>query len=57
VLADDDDVHVSNLQRQILFTSEDIASQKRGRPAAAGSAQPADRTDCAEAAASGEACG
>ena len=25
VLVDDDDVHVSNLQRQILFTSEDIA--------------------------------
>jgi sulfur carrier protein ThiS adenylyltransferase len=28
VLADDDDVHVSNLQRQILFTSEDIAQPK-----------------------------
>ncbi|HHG8774776.1 TPA: ThiF family adenylyltransferase [Raoultella planticola] len=28
VLADDDDVHVSNLQRQILFTSDDIARPK-----------------------------
>ena len=28
VLADDDDVHVSNLQRQILFTSDDIAQPK-----------------------------
>ena len=28
VLVDDDDVHVSNLQRQILFTSEDIAQPK-----------------------------
>ena len=27
-LADDDDVHVSNLQRQILFTSDDIAQPK-----------------------------
>ncbi|WP_181942678.1 ThiF family adenylyltransferase, partial [Klebsiella pneumoniae] len=25
---DDDDVHVSNLQRQILFTSEDISRSK-----------------------------
>jgi sulfur carrier protein ThiS adenylyltransferase len=32
VLADDDDVHLSNLQRQILFTSEDIASQSRRPP-------------------------
>ena len=36
VLADDDDVHLSNLQRQILFTTEDIdrpksqVSQQRG---------------------------
>ncbi|STR42525.1 sulfur carrier protein adenylyltransferase ThiF [Klebsiella michiganensis] len=28
MLVDDDDVHVSNLQRQILFTSEDIAQPK-----------------------------
>ena len=28
VLADDDEVHVSNLQRQILFTSDDIAQPK-----------------------------
>ncbi|MEN0617033.1 MULTISPECIES: HesA/MoeB/ThiF family protein [Klebsiella] len=28
VLADDDKVHVSNLQRQILFTSDDIAQPK-----------------------------
>ncbi|MDG1640731.1 HesA/MoeB/ThiF family protein [Klebsiella huaxiensis] len=28
VLADDDDVHISNLQRQILFTSDDIAQPK-----------------------------
>ncbi|STW32289.1 sulfur carrier protein adenylyltransferase ThiF [Klebsiella michiganensis] len=28
VLVDDDDVHVSNLQRQILFTSEDISRSK-----------------------------
>ena len=28
VLADDDDVHVSNLQRQILFTSDDISRSK-----------------------------
>ncbi|MDJ1655686.1 ThiF family adenylyltransferase, partial [Raoultella sp. Ech2A] len=28
VLADDDDVHVSNLQRQILFTSDDISRPK-----------------------------
>ncbi|WP_045858022.1 HesA/MoeB/ThiF family protein [Raoultella terrigena] len=28
ILADDDDVHVSNLQRQILFTSDDIARPK-----------------------------
>ena len=28
VLVDDDDVHVSNLQRQILFTSEDISRPK-----------------------------
>ncbi len=28
VLADDDDVHLSNLQRQILFTTEDINSPK-----------------------------
>lgn len=28
VLADDDQVHVSNLQRQILFTSDDIAQPK-----------------------------
>ena len=28
VLADDDDVHVSNLQRQILLTSDDIAQPK-----------------------------
>ncbi|EAC2145412.1 HesA/MoeB/ThiF family protein [Salmonella enterica subsp. enterica] len=27
-LADDDDVHLSNLQRQILFTTEDIARSK-----------------------------
>lgn len=33
VLADDDDVHVSNLQRQILFTSDDIS---RSKAAAAG---------------------
>jgi sulfur carrier protein ThiS adenylyltransferase len=32
VLADDDDVHVSNLQRQILFTSEDIAQPKPRPP-------------------------
>lgn len=28
VLADDDDVHLSNLQRQILFTTDDIARPK-----------------------------
>ncbi|WHP31137.1 HesA/MoeB/ThiF family protein [Trabulsiella odontotermitis] len=28
VLADDDDVHLSNLQRQILYTSDDIAQPK-----------------------------
>ncbi len=28
VLADDDDVHLSNLQRQILFTTEDIDRPK-----------------------------
>lgn len=28
ILADDDKVHVSNLQRQILFTSEDIGEEK-----------------------------
>lgn len=28
VLADDDEVHLSNLQRQILFTTEDIAQPK-----------------------------
>lgn len=28
VLADDDEVHISNLQRQILFTTEDIAQAK-----------------------------
>lgn len=28
VLADDDEVHLSNLQRQILFTTEDIAQAK-----------------------------
>ena len=28
VLADDDDVHLSNLQRQILFTTDDIARSK-----------------------------
>jgi sulfur carrier protein ThiS adenylyltransferase len=28
VLADDDDVHLSNLQRQILFTTEDIDQPK-----------------------------
>ncbi|MDL4615929.1 HesA/MoeB/ThiF family protein [Citrobacter amalonaticus] len=28
VLADDDDVHLSNLQRQILFTTDDIARAK-----------------------------
>ncbi|MEL0550232.1 MULTISPECIES: HesA/MoeB/ThiF family protein [Enterobacteriaceae] len=28
VIADDDEVHVSNLQRQILFTSDDIAQPK-----------------------------
>lgn len=28
VLADDDDVHLSNLQRQIIFTSEDIGRSK-----------------------------
>ncbi|MGK3374404.1 HesA/MoeB/ThiF family protein, partial [Citrobacter youngae] len=27
-LADDDDVHLSNLQRQILFTTDDIARPK-----------------------------
>ncbi len=27
-LADDDDVHLSNLQRQILFTTDDIAHPK-----------------------------
>lgn len=27
-LADDDDVHLSNLQRQILFTTDDIARSK-----------------------------
>ncbi len=29
VLADDDDVHLSNLQRQILFTTEDIDRPNR----------------------------
>lgn len=28
VLADDDDVHLSNLQRQILFTTDDVAQPK-----------------------------
>ena len=28
VLADDDEVHLSNLQRQILFTTEDINQPK-----------------------------
>ena len=28
VLADDDDVHLSNLQRQILFTNDDVARSK-----------------------------
>src|SRR5690606_4639733 len=28
VLADDDEVHISNLQRQILFTADDIAHPK-----------------------------
>jgi len=28
ILADDDDVHLSNLQRQILFTTDDIARSK-----------------------------
>ena len=28
VLADDDDVHLSNLQRQILFTTEDVNQPK-----------------------------
>lgn len=28
VLADDDDIHLSNLQRQILFTTDDIARSK-----------------------------
>lgn len=28
VLADDDDIHLSNLQRQILFTTEDINQPK-----------------------------
>lgn len=28
VLADDDEVHLSNLQRQILFTTDDIAQPK-----------------------------
>ena len=28
VLADDDEVHLSNLQRQILFTTDDIARAK-----------------------------
>jgi sulfur carrier protein ThiS adenylyltransferase len=28
VLADDDDVHLSNLQRQIVFTTDDIARSK-----------------------------
>ncbi|TAT59308.1 molybdopterin biosynthesis protein MoeB, partial [Enterobacter cloacae] len=28
VLADDDEVHISNLQRQILFTTEDVNQPK-----------------------------
>lgn len=43
VLVDDDDVHVSNLQRQILFTSEDIAQPKTTAAVApAGSVKSAD---------------
>ena len=46
-LADDDAVHLSNLQRQILFTSADI---DRPKAAAAQPAKPADQTGSAPAA-------
>ncbi|SQJ46252.1 molybdopterin biosynthesis protein MoeB [Salmonella enterica] len=50
-LADDDDVHLSNLQRQILFTTDDIAHPEgAGGEATAGAAQPRQRADRIETA-------
>lgn len=54
-LADDDDVHLSNLQRQILFTTDDIARSKSGCPAAPDTAQPGYRTGITPAATKGDA--
>ena len=49
-LADDDAVHLSNLQRQILFTSADIDRPKVAAAQTPQPAKPADQTGSAPAA-------
>lgn len=46
VLADDDDVHLSNLQRQILFTTEEYRSPEiAGQPTATDTVESRHSTD------------